>query len=90
MDNPTTSTEPQKKAGRPRKTEPIKDMVQESKLAKDTKETQKDKKDKKPKPPETDSKIKDSLKELSAVATANKKEINSINKRIEQIIKKIK
>ena len=83
MDNPITSTEPTKKAGRPRKskTDPIKDMVQDSKLAKDTP---------KPKPPETDSKIKDSLKELSAVATANKKEINSINKRIEQIIKKIK
>jgi hypothetical protein len=88
MDN-TTTTEPPKKAGRPRKskTEPIKDMVQDSKLAKDTKDTRKDKKDK---PPETDSKIKDSLKELSRVASANKKEINSINKKIENIIKKIK
>jgi hypothetical protein len=91
MDN-TTTTEPPKKAGRPRKskTEPIKDMVQDSKLAKDTKDTKDTRKDKKDKPPETDSKIKDSLKELSRVASANKKEINSINKKIENIIKKIK
>ena len=87
------TTEPTKKAGRPRKskTEPIKDMVQDSKLAKDTKDTNEPKPKPKPKPkPVEPDKIKDSLKELSAVATANKKEINTINKKIEQIIKKIK
>jgi hypothetical protein len=96
MEN-TTITEPKvKRAGRPSKTKspPIKDALTESKLAvkEPEPEDKKDKKDKKVKTttPTPDTKIKDSLKELSKVATANKKEINSINKKIDNIIKKIK
>jgi hypothetical protein len=81
-----------KKAGRPTKPKtkspPIKDALADSKLT--VKDTDKNKKDKKDKPPTPDNKLKDSLKELTKVATANKKEINNINKKIDNIIKKIK
>ena len=100
MEN-TTETK-MKKAGRPpKKSPPVKDNVTESKLApvkekepdkeneKHMKE-KKEKKEKKVKPPAPDSKLKESIKELSKVATANKKEINSINKKIDNIINKIK
>ena len=96
----TTETKVVKKAGRPKtKSPPIKDAITDSKLAVKEQEPvkepeavkdKKDKKDKKVKPTAPDNKIKDSLKELSKVATANKKEINNINKKIDNIIKKIK
>jgi hypothetical protein len=93
------------KRGRPKtKSPPIKDALTDSKLAvkEQVKETEpvkekkekKEKKDKKEKvkstTPASDTKLKDSLKELSKVATANKKEIININKKIDNIIKKIK
>jgi len=100
----TTTETKIKKAGRPKsKSPPIKDALADSKLAvkepvkeavkepvKEPEKPMKEKKEKKVKPPAPDTKLKDSLKELSKVATANKKEINNINKKIDNIIKKIK
>ena len=86
------------KRGRPKtKSPPIKDALTDSKLAvkEQVKETEpvkekKEKKEKKTKTPTPDSKLKDSVKELSKLATANKNQINSINKKIDNIINKIK
>ena len=99
MEN-TTETKV-KKAGRPKtKSPPVKDTLTDSKLVKEpVKETEKEteavkekkeKKEKKIKTPAPDNKLKDSLKELSKIATKNKTEINNINKKIDMIIKKIK
>ena len=96
MENTTESKV--KKAGRPKtKSPPVKDAVADSKLAvkepekhmKEEKE-KKEKKEKKVKPTTPDNKLKESMKELSKVATANKKEIQNINKKIDNIINKIK
>lgn len=92
---PTTEEPKVKKAGRPPKTKPVTDMTTVSKF--DKKEEKKEEKekekklDKKPDKKETpDNKLKDSLKQLEKVATSNKKEITAINKKIDNIIKKIK
>lgn len=83
--------EPKKKVGRPPKTQnkltgSVKDKVVEPVKDKEPPV----KKEKKDKAAPDNTKLTDSLKELNRVVTANKKEIDNMHTKIQNIIKKIK